>query len=78
MSLPFATTDWEKVAALLLWRSTRGRRPLTIRKPDVEQFAAARWTMLVTSDVDSLQFHLLTPDELAALKEHQHKLGGES
>jgi hypothetical protein len=70
--------NWEKVAALMLWKKTRGRRPVTVTAREFSKFRAANLTLLVTGDGgQSLTFQLLTKEEAAKLREHQARIASE-
>ena len=73
----FTQDDWEKVAAIMVWKARRGRRPVTIRKSEVDEFAASGLTFCVTVDRDFVRLHLITPVEAAKLREHQARIARE-
>lgn len=62
---------WQKMFALLLWKTTKGK-PVTISAKDIESYVKQENTVIFThGHADSVTFSLVSPARAAELEKFQ-------
>lgn len=67
---------WQRIAALIVWKVTHGKRSITISAQDMQEFQKDPRVLLTHGHVDSLEFKLVTAEEAQRMVEHQKTMQG--
>lgn len=67
---------WQRLATLIVWKVTHGKRSITISQQDILEFQKENRLLLTHGHVDSIEFKLITEEEAERIKAHQAQMKG--
>lgn len=67
---------WQKLAALIVWKTTYGKRSITISQQDIIEFEKSDRLLLTHGHSNAIEFKLITQEEAQRIQAHQAQMKG--
>jgi len=67
---------WQRLATLIVWKVTHGKRSITISEQDILEFQKEDRLLLTHGHPGSIEFKIIGPEEAERIKAHQATMTG--